>query len=191
MYEVSKCAPQESLRDLDKAFTNFFRRAQEKKAGKKDSVGFPRFKSKKNGLGSFRLTGAIHVFDKLIQLPRLGKLRLQERCYLPVSGAHILSAMESEKAGRWFVSVQVEMNIPEFRSADRPVAGVDLGIKCMAQVSDGVYFENPRSLKSALTKLKRLQRVVSRRQKGSANRKKAVRQLARAHFRVANIRKDA
>ncbi len=100
MYEVSKCAPQESLRDLDKAFTNFFRRAQEKKAGKKDSVGFPRFKSKKNGLGSFRLTGAIHVFDKLIQLPRLGKLRLQERCYLPVSDAYILSAMESEKAGR-------------------------------------------------------------------------------------------
>jgi len=103
MYEVSKCAPQESLRDLDKAFTNFFRRAQEKKAGKKDSVGFPRFKSKKNGLGSFRLTGAIHVFDKLIQLPRLGKLRLKERGYLPVSDAHILSATVSEKAGRWFV----------------------------------------------------------------------------------------
>ena len=54
-----------------------------------------------------------------------------------------------------------------------------------------MYFENPRALKSALIKLKRLQRVVSRRQKGSANRKKAVRQLARAHFRVANIRKDA
>ena len=164
---------------------------KEKQAGKNVAAGFPRFKSKKNGLGSFRLTGAIHVFEKSIQLPRLGKLRLQERGYLPASGAHILSAMVSEKAGRWFVSVQVEMDIPEFRSADRPVAGVDLGIKCMAQVSDGVYFENPRSLKSALTKLKRLRRVVSRRQKGSANRKKAVRQLARAHFRVANIRKDA
>ena len=118
-------------------------------------------------------------------------LRLKERGYLPVSDAHILSATVCEKAGRWFVSVQVEIDVPEFCSEDRPVAGVDLGIKCMAQVSDGMYFENPRALKSALIKLKRLQRVVSRRQKGSANRKKAVRQLARVHFRVANIRNDA
>ena len=70
-------------------------------------------------------------------------------------------------------------------------AGVDLGINRMAQVSDGHYFENPRALKRALTRLKRLQRVVSRRQKGSANHQKAVRQLAKAHFRVSNIRKDA
>jgi len=191
MYDVSKCAPQEALRDLDQAFAHFFRRVKEKKAGKNIKVGFPRFKSKKNGLGSFRLTGAIHVFEKAIQLPRLGVLRLKERGYLPVSSAHILSATVSEKAGRWFVSLQVEMEIPEAAGTDKPVAGVDLGINRMAQVSDGVHFENPRALKNALTKLKRVQRVVSRRQKGSANRKKALRQLARAHYRVANIRKDA
>jgi putative transposase len=191
MYEVSKCAPQESLRDLDKAFTNFFRRVQEKKAGKKVAVGFPRFKSKKNGLGSFRLTGAIHVFKKSIQLPRLGLLRLKERGYLPTCGMHILSATVSEKAGRWFVSLQVDLEVPDPVPEARPAAGVDLGINRMAQVSDGMIFENPRALKGALTKLKRLQRVVSRRQKGSANRKKSVRQLARAHSRVANIRKDA
>ena len=191
MYEVSKCAPQEALRDLDKVFAHFFRRVKEKKAGKPVKVGFPRFKSKKNGLGSFRLTGAIHVFEKSIQLPRLGNLRLKERGYLPVGGAHILSATVSEKAGRWFVSLQVEMDIPDLGAIQKPAAGVDLGINRMAQVSDGMYFENPRALKSALTKLKRLQRVVSRRQKGSTNRKKAVRQLAKVHFRVANIRKDA
>jgi putative transposase len=191
MYAVSKCAPQEALRDLDQAFAHFFRRVKEKKAGKQLKVGFPRFKSKKNGLGSFRLTGAIHVFEKSIQLPRLGVLRLKERGYLPVSGAHILSATVSEKAGHWLVSLQVEMEIPEVAGMDKPVAGVDLGIQRMAQVSDGMYFENPRALKSALTKLKRAQRVVSRRQKGSANRRKAVKQLARAHFRVSNIRKNA
>jgi putative transposase len=191
MYEVSKCAPQEALRDLDKAFANFFRRVKEKKAGRNVKVGFPRFKSKKHGLGGFRLTGAVHVFEKAIQLPRLGLLRLKERGYLPTSGVHILSATVSEKAGRWFVSLQVEMEVPDPLMADRPVAGVDLGINRMAQVSDGTYFENPRALKRSLIKLKRLQRVVSRRQKGSANRQKAVRQLARAHFRVANIRKDA
>jgi len=116
---------------------------------------------------------------------------LKERGYLPGGGVHILSATVSEKAGRWFVSLQVEMEVADPLMEERPVAGVDLGINRMAQVSDDTYFENPRALKSALTKLKRLQRVVSRRQKGSANRQKAVKQLARAHFRVANLRKNA
>ena len=191
MYKVSKCAPQEALRDLDKAFVHFFRRVKEKKAGKNIKVGFPCFKSKKNGLGSFRLTGVIHVFEKAIQLPRLGLLRLKERGYLPTNDVHILSATVSEKTGRWFVSLQIEMEIPDPLNEQKPVAGVDLGINRMAQISDGTYFENPRALKNALTKLKRLQRIVSRRQKGSANCQKAVKQLARIHFRVANIRKDA
>jgi putative transposase len=191
MYEVSKCAPQEALRDLDKAFANFFRRVKEKKAGRHVKVGFPHFKSKKKGLGGFRLTGVIRVFEKAIQLPRLGLLRLKERGYLPTGDVHILNATVSEKAGRWFVSLQVEIDIPDPAPEQKPMAGVDLGIHCMAQVSDGTYFENPRALKHSLSRLKRLQRAVSRRQKGSANRKKVVRQLAKAHYRVANIRKDA
>jgi putative transposase len=191
MYEVSKCAPQEALRDLDQAFAHFFRRVKEKQTGKNVKVGFPRFKSKKSGLGGFRLTGAIHVFEKAVQLPRLGLLRLKECGYLPTSGVHILSVTVSEKAGRWFVSLQAEMEVPDPVTAPRPVAGVDVGIHRLAQVSDGTYFDNPRALKNALTRMKHLQRVVSRRQPGSANRKKAVKQLAKAHFRVANIRKDA
>src|ERR1700731_2756708 len=85
MYAVSKAAPQESLRDLDKAFKNFFRTAKQKRGRK---WGYPRFKSKKNGINSFRLTGAIHVFEDAIQLPRFGMLRLKERSYLPVN-AHV------------------------------------------------------------------------------------------------------
>jgi transposase len=83
-----------------------------------------------------------------------------------MSGVHILSATVSEKAGRWFVSVQVEMDIPDPQPMEKPAAGVDLGINRMAQVSDGMYFENPHALKSALTKLKRLQRVVSPARRG-------------------------
>jgi putative transposase len=191
LYAVSKCAPQEALRNLDQAYANFFRRVKEKKAGRKIQPGFPKFKSKKNGVGSFRLTGAIHVFDHAIQLPRLGRLRLKERGYLPVEGVHILSATVGERAGRWFVSVQVEMEITDPVPVEKPVAGVDLGIMRLATVSDGTGFENPRALKSSLRKIKRLQRIVSRRQKGSANRQKAVRQLAKAHLRVANVRKNA
>jgi putative transposase len=67
-------------------------------------------------------------------------LKLKESGYLPVTGVHILSATVSEKAGRWFVSVQVEMEIPDPKGAERPVAGVDLGINRLAQVSDGTCF---------------------------------------------------
>ncbi|MGH9424866.1 MAG: RNA-guided endonuclease InsQ/TnpB family protein, partial [Terriglobia bacterium] len=141
MYEVSKCAPQEALRDLDQAFAHFFRRVKEKRQGRKIKVGFPRLKSKKNGPGTFRLTGTINVLEKAIQLPRLGRLRLKERGYLPMHGIHILNATVSEKGGRWFVSLQVEMEIPEPQVLDRPIAGLDLGISRLAQVSDGTSFE--------------------------------------------------
>jgi putative transposase len=118
-------------------------------------------------------------------------LRLKERGYLPTDDVRIPSATVSERAGRWFVSVQVEMEIPDPESAGKPVAGVDLGINRLAQVSDGPCFENLRALKKSLARLKRLQRRVSQRKQGSTNRQKAVRQLAKAHYRVTNIRKDS
>ena len=121
----------------------------------------------------------------------MGCLRLKERGYLPTSGVHILSATVNEKAGRWFVSVQMEMEIADPEPIEKPIAGVDLGINRLAQVSDGTPFENPRALQRSLAKIKRLHRMVSRREKGSANRKKAVQQLAKAYARTTNIRKDA
>jgi putative transposase len=191
MYAVSKCAPQEALRNLDQAYAHFFRRVKAKKTGKKIEAGFPKFKSKKNGVGSFRLTGAIHVIENAIQLPRLGCLRLTERGYLPVEGVHILNATVSERAGRWFVSVQVEMDLPNPKATEKPVAGVDLGILALATISDGTSVENPHALKRGQRMIRRLQRVVSRRQKGSINRQKVVRQLAKAHLRIANVRRNA
>ena len=189
MYEVSKCAPQEALRDLDNAFRRFFQRVKQKRAGKNIKVGFPQFKTKNRSPARFRLTGKIHVFEKRIQLPRLGLLRMKEHGYLPTHNIHILSATISEKADRWYVSLKVKMEIPDPENSNKPVAGVDLGIHRMAQVSDGLYFENPHSLGQALRKIKHLQRTVSRRKKGSANRQKAVRKLAKAHAHVTNIRK--
>jgi len=191
LYTVSKCAPQEALRNLDCAYDHFFRRVKQKKAGKKMKVGLPRFKSKKKGLGSFRLTGAIHVFEKSIQPPRLGVLRLKEAGYLPTNEVHILSATVSERAGRWFVSVQVELELPDPQPKEKPIVGVDLGISHLAVLSDGTVFENSHALKSSLERLRRLQRRVSRKQQGSANREKAVRRLSRAHVRVVNLRKHS
>ncbi len=190
MYDVSKCAPQEALRNLDSAFRHFFRRWQLKQAGQyKGKLGYPKFKTKKKGLGSFRLTGSIVVFRDAIQLPRLGRLRLKERDYLPVAGVKVLSATVSEQAGHWYVSVQVEQEqaVPVNTG---PVVGVDLGVKALATFSDGTMIPNPRHLKRRLKKIKRLHRVVSRRTKGGKNRKKAARNLAKLYRKVANQRKN-
>jgi IS605 OrfB family transposase len=110
MYQVSKCAAQEALWNLDAAFKHFFRRCALKRQGQwKGKLGYPQFKTRKKGLGSFRLTGRIVISEKAIVLPRLGRLRLKEREYLP-TGADILilSATVSEQAGHWYVSVLVE-----------------------------------------------------------------------------------
>jgi putative transposase len=191
MYQVSKCAPQEALWNLDAAFAHFFRRCALKKQGKwNGNLGYPRLKTKKKGLGSFRLTGRIVVSEKSIVLPRLGRLRLKEREYLPIGDdVQILSATVSEQAGQWYVSVQVEEEqaVPENTG---PVVGIDLGVKSLATLSDGTVIPNPRHLKRRLKKLKRLQRVVSRRQKGGKNRKKAVRKLAKLHRQIKHQRSN-
>jgi putative transposase len=194
MYEVSKCAPQEALRNLDNAFAHFFRRAKLKQHGTlRGKLGYPTRKTRKRGLGSFRLTGSIAVFPDAVQLPRLGRLRLKERGYLPistdVSNPKILSVTVREQTGHWYVSVLVEQEhvVPVNHG---PTVGVDLGIKNLATISDGEETPNPRHLRSRLKKLKRLQRAVSRKRKGSRNRQKAVRKLAQLHRQIAHQRAD-
>jgi putative transposase len=190
MYAVSTCAPQEALRNLDNAFAHVFRRCQLKHQGKlRGKVGYPTRKSKQRGLGSLRLTGTLVVFPGAIQLPRLGRLRLNERGYLPTGGVRILSATVSEQAGHGYVSVLVKQEhaIPANRG---PAVGVDLGMKRLATLSDGAEEPTPRHLKRRLRKIKRCPRTVSRRRKpkGSHNRRKAVRRLANLHRTVAHQR---
>lgn len=190
-YEVSKCAMQEALRDLDNAFKHFFRKDTLKKQGKqKGKCGYPRFKSKKKAIGGARFTGSLRVYPDAIQLPRMGLLRLKEREYLPMN-AKIGSATISEKAGRWYVSICVHEEAVEPLPATGPIIGVDLGIKTLATCSDGRTFDNPKALRSRLNALKRASRAHSRKKKGSQNRKKAQRKLARVHARIGNIRRDA
>jgi putative transposase len=185
MYHYSKTIPQEALRDLDRAFQNFFRRV---KQGEKP--GFPRFKSRKRGLGSFRLWGSIQVEARRIKLPRLGWLRLYEAGYLPTAGVKVLSATVSERAGRWYLSLQVEEELPERQATGEPV-GVDLGIHTLAVCSAGQTYANPRALNRAARRLARCQRDLSRRQPGSRNRARTKARLARLHQRIAHLRQNA
>ncbi|MFA5542203.1 MAG: RNA-guided endonuclease TnpB family protein [Bacilli bacterium] len=184
-YEVSKCSFQEALRDCDKAFNNFFTRCKKKIKGKK---GFPKFKSKKNDKQSFRLNGSISIEDGYCWLPRIGKIKLSENDYF-ADDSKILSATISKKADKWFVSFQVKQHIQELPKLDK-IVGVDLGVKTLATSSDGNVFENPKALSKNLKKLKRQQRQLSRKTKGSKNREKAKQKVARLHYRIGNIRKD-
>jgi putative transposase len=185
-YDSSKASPQNALRDCDKAFQNFFTRCKKKVKGKK---GFPKFKSKKNEKQSFRLDGFISVKSDFIKLPRIGKLKLAEKGYVPTD-CKILSATISRRAGKWFVSVQVETSDKESAIAKNEVIGVDLGIKTLATCSDGTTYENPKALKKNLKRLKRKQKQLSKKKKGSKNYGKAKQKLAKLHYHISNIRKD-
>jgi putative transposase len=184
MYDVSKCAPQEALRDLEQAFKNFFRRI--KKGNEK--AGFPQFK-KRGVKDSFRLLGMIRFEGRRIQLPRLGKIRLKEKRKNYHRG-RILSVTISQRAKRWFVSCTVEEEIDVSRNNGTAV-GVDLGVKSLAVTSHGRIFANPKALNTKLHKLKKLSRNLSRKKTGSKNRIKARVKLAKFHLRVYNIRQDS
>jgi putative transposase len=181
MYEVSKCAPQEALRDLERAFKNFW-------CGRKtgEDIGFPKYK-KKGRHDSFRLTGTIHVFAKTIQLPCLGRLRLKEA---PRIQGRILSATVTRKVNRWFVSFALEETRPIPSIVSGPIIGVDLGIHNLATLSDGTKLRNPRPLKRKLRKLRRLSRTFNRCQQNSCNRRKILHRLAKLHWCIANTRID-
>lgn len=183
---ISECAYaliDSSFANLDIAYKNFFRRV---KLGAKP--GFPKFKSRKRGIGSFTLRGSIHAESGRIKLPVIGWLRLKENGYLPCTDVKIMSATISERAGHWFVSLQVEEPDKEITPATGIPIGVDLGIKSLAVCSNGKMFDNPKALARYERRLRHAQRKLSRRQKGSQNRKKAQREVARLHAKVANVR---
>jgi len=206
--EVSKCAPQEAFRDLERAVRN----------GREGRANFPRFKRKKAlADNKARLTGSIRVTPRHVQLPRIGKVRTKERTdqlleLLRSGKARILSATISREADRWFVSLtcEVERPDPEPREIRGPedVVGIDVGLEAFAVLSDGTRIEAPKPLEKALRLLKRRSKQLSRKQKKtvveqdpetgeerrrtvfSRNYEKAVLRLARLHRRVRNIRRD-
>lgn len=185
-YEVSKCAFQESLRNLETAVKNW--RSSRKGDRKGAKMGFPKRKTKKKGLGGFRLTGTIKVFDGQVQLPRIGLVRLKEHGYIPTG--KYAQATVTERAGHWFVSVTAESSTPEIELTDN-VIGIDVGIKTLATCSDGDTYENPKALSAKTKQLRRWQRRLSRREKGGKNRAKARIKVARLHKKIADVRQDA
>jgi putative transposase len=180
MLEVTKNAPQMAIIQLGEAFKNFF-------AGR---AKYPKFR-KKGVHDRFTLSNDQFSIDGCrIRIPKLGWVRMRES--LRFNGK-IMSATISRVADRWFASITVDVpdqsHLP--KAENQGVVGVDLGVSALATLSTGETITGPKPHKALLTRLQRLSRSLSRKQKGSANRKKAKAKLARLHARIANIRQDA
>lgn len=184
--EVTKCAAQRAILNLGVAYKNFYRnvKAGTTKAGK--DFGYPKFK-KKGVHDSFYLANdSVKVEGKRVFIAKLGWVKMAES--LRFDGK-IMSATVSRKADMWFVSVSVQQEVPDLDPV-KGTLGIDVGIRPLAVTSDGEVFENPQALKQAEKTFRRLYKAVSRKQRGSKNRKKAVVKLARQHHKVSCIRKD-
>lgn len=188
MLAVPKAVVQQSIKNLGRAYQNFFDSLKGKRKGPK--MAAPDFKSRHKSKQSARLDNGPDTFsfdNKTVKLPKIGVVKTHEA--LRFDGKP-LSAIVSFVGGRWWLSVQVELpDLPKAES-NKPAVGIDLGIKTALVLSDGKTFESPKPLKSALERLGRLGRFVSRKVKGSNNRKKAAVRLGRQHWKVAQIRKD-
>ena len=182
MMEVTKCAPQIAIQQLGDAYKRFFKGEskypQFRKKGERDRFGISndRFKIQKQK-GKF-----------FIQIPRLGLVKMKEG--LRFQGK-IMSATISTRGERWFVSINVEL-LEELQPLPKTKQsiGLDLGITNLATLSDGTKIQAPKPLKTQLKKLRRLNKSLSRKQKGSNNRAKAKAKLSRLYYRISNIRKD-
>lgn len=181
--EVDSHALRRSAEQVDDAFQNFFRGI---KQGQK--VGYPKFKSKKDNYKSYKSDESIHVFKNSIQLPKLGKVKC--KVSREVKGRILSATVSQNPSGKYFVALcctDVENEqLPKTGSA----IGLDMGIKSFAVDSNGVEYPNHKYLAKSEKKLKRLQRELSRKSRGSKNRDKARVKLARAYEHVTNQRTD-
>jgi len=178
VYEVHKDVNQQPFTNLQKAFQRFF----------KGESGHPQFK-KKGVHDSFYVSNDKLKVDAMrLSIPRLGWVKMREE--LRFTGK-VLGATVSREADRWFVSLQVDVgdHYTRTRTGDG-IVGVDLGVTTLATLSTGEKIESPKPLKRLLERLKTAQRRVSRKVKGSHNRRKAVQRLARLHRRIKNTRHD-
>lgn len=180
--EVDSLALANAQLNLNKAYKNFFR---------DKSIGFPKFKSKKRSRASYTTNnqkGTIYIEDGYIKLPKLKSLVkiVQHRQF---EGEIKSCTIFKTKTNKYYISILVDEEIKPLTKIDKKV-GVDLGIKDFAVTSDGDVFENPKWLRKSEKRLKKLQRDLSRKEKGSNNREKVRLKLAKAYEKIVNQRKD-
>lgn len=172
---------QDVIRRVDKAFQAFFRRI---KVGEKP--GYPRFKSARRYDSFTYPQSGFQLQNGRLQLAKIGLVKI--KLHRPLQGK-VKTLIIHRQADGWYACFSVEAE-PAALPPSNQAVGIDLGIESFVVTSGGEFFLSPKYLRRSECSLKRLQRIVSRRQKGSHRRQKAVRQLAKAHLHVANQRRD-
>lgn len=169
--------------DLDKAFQAFFRRV---KAG--ETPGYPRFRGRDrfDSFGFKEYGNGFKLDGRRLKLSGIGRVAV--RWHRPIAG-QIKTVRIRRQAGKWYACFACEVEAQPLPPTGQEV-GVDVGIASLLTTSDGEHVENPKWYRAEQAKLRVLQRRVSRRKKGGANRRKAVRTLQRQHDHIANRRAD-
>ena len=180
--EPDKWALQNSIRDLDSAFKNFFK-----------GSGYPKFKSKHKSRDSYRTSfnnNNIKLLEEFVQLPKLGKVKIKDRIYRPKTGRILNATVFKTKTGKYFVSICfTEVEVNSLPKTGKKV-GLDLGISKFITTSDMYEVLNPKYLETESLKLKKLHRSLSRKSSDSKNKEKARLKLAKCYEKVTNQRID-
>ncbi len=182
--EVNSLSLQAAIRNLDSAYQRFF----------KEKKGFPKFKSKKNARQSFQIpqNTTVNFDEKKAYVPKF-KEGIKCKFHRFFNGKIKTSTISKTSTNRYYISILVELDedTPKKRPIDENKAvGIDLGIKIFATLSNGKEIPNPKNLRNAMSRLKRLQRNLSRKVKGSNNCERARKVLACQYERVTNRRND-
>ncbi len=183
VYDVSKCVGQESLKDLDKAYNNFY------KNHKSRHVGLPKFK-KKGKHDAFRVNHRVYVRDNCVQLPRIGLVRIKESTNKFCG--KLLFATVYRDVDRWFCNICVSMQI-EPQNNITNIIGIDFGLRNYVVISDGHEFTHikaPKPLNINIKKLKYAHKRLRRRVHNSRNYLKEKTKLLRLYRKLRNQRAD-
>lgn len=184
--EVSSIPLQQSLRDLEQAYSNFFKSCKGQRKGKK--VKPPKFKKRKSKQSArFMDNGFKHLNSDYIYIAKIGDIKVVWSRELPTKPSS--ATLIEDSADRYFVSFVVEFN-PQPLPENQNSVGIDLGITDFATLSNGEKVKSPKPLKKQLKRLRRLQRNLSRKQKGSQRREVARKKLAKLYAKISDIRND-
>ena len=177
--EMDSQALQESLRDLDRSFVNFF----EKRAR------FPKFKKKRKQRDAFRIPQRVKIDGERVYCPKIGWIRL--RLSQPVTVPTKSATFKRDACGDWFVTLIAEREVDGPITVPLNPVGIDLGLKTFATFSgDAPDIPIPKFFRKAERALRKVQRVFSRRKKGSNRRAKAKLRVSRVHRKTARQRSD-
>ena len=180
MKDVDSIALQKSIKNLADSYDRYYKKQNKQ----------PRFKSKKNKVQAYttkQTNGNIAVINNYVKLPKLGLVRFAKS--REVEGRIVNATIRRNPSGKYFVSLGVETEVSELPKTNS-VAGVDVGIKDFAILSNGKVYTNPKFFRTLEERLARAQKIMSRRTISGANWYKAKRKVARIHEKIANARKD-